>query len=38
MQALLSELSESAINYDLEKVRTLMLNAPTGFAPYRWYL
>lgn len=33
MQALLSELSESAINYDLEKVRTLMLNAPTGFAP-----
>lgn len=33
MQALLSELSEAAINYDLEKIRALMLSAPTGFNP-----
>ena len=33
MQALLSELSEASINYDLEKIRTLMLSAPTGFNP-----
>lgn len=33
MQALLSELSEASINYDLEKIRALMLSAPTGFNP-----
>jgi len=33
MQALLSELSEAALNYDLPKIRTLMLSAPTGFNP-----
>ncbi|MDF3125749.1 nucleoside-diphosphate sugar epimerase/dehydratase [Rheinheimera sp. 1928-s] len=33
MQALLSELSEAAINYDVEKIRALMLSAPTGFNP-----
>ncbi|WP_233008897.1 polysaccharide biosynthesis protein [Rheinheimera faecalis] len=33
MQALLSELSEASTNYDLEKIRALMLNAPTGFNP-----
>jgi FlaA1/EpsC-like NDP-sugar epimerase len=33
MQALLSELSEASINYDLEKIRSLMLTAPTGFNP-----
>lgn len=33
MQALLSELSEASINYDLEKIRALMLRAPTGFNP-----
>lgn len=33
MQALLSELSEASINYDLEKIRNLMLAAPTGFNP-----
>jgi FlaA1/EpsC-like NDP-sugar epimerase len=33
MQALLSELSEAALLYDLEKIRSLMLSAPTGFNP-----
>jgi len=33
MQALLSELSEASTNYDLEKIRALMLSAPTGFNP-----
>ncbi|RVT46995.1 polysaccharide biosynthesis protein [Rheinheimera sediminis] len=33
MQALLSELSEACLNYDLEKIRALMLSAPTGFNP-----
>lgn len=33
MQALLSELSEASISYDVEKIRALMLNAPTGFNP-----
>ncbi|MDR7119326.1 nucleoside-diphosphate sugar epimerase/dehydratase [Rheinheimera soli] len=33
MQALLSELSEASISYDLEKIRALMLSAPTGFNP-----
>ncbi len=33
MQALLSELSEAALNYDLTKIRALMLSAPTGFNP-----
>lgn len=33
MQALLSELSDASINYDLEKIRALMLSAPTGFNP-----
>lgn len=33
MQVLLSELSEASINYDLEKIRALMLSAPTGFNP-----
>jgi FlaA1/EpsC-like NDP-sugar epimerase len=33
MQALLSELSEAALLYNLEKIRSLMLSAPTGFNP-----
>jgi FlaA1/EpsC-like NDP-sugar epimerase len=33
MQALLSELSEASISYDVEKIRALMLSAPTGFNP-----
>lgn len=33
MQALLSELSDASINYDLERIRALMLSAPTGFNP-----
>lgn len=33
MQALLSEFSEASINYDLVKIRELMLSAPTGFNP-----